>query len=226
MPISNPIFNVFGRSPIHPLQEHMNKAYECVKTLSPFFEQVLVKNWKQATQLQQKIDQLEDEADKLKIEIRLHLPKGLFLPVHRSDILELLHTQDAIANRAEDIAGLILGRQMQFPESIVEDFKTMLARSIEAAQQARKAIGELHELLESGFRGNEVKIVEKMIRVLDKIEDDTDDMQVTIRGKIFALENDLPPVHVMFLYKITEWVGDLADRSHRVGGQLQLLLAR
>jgi Protein of unknown function DUF47. len=30
----------------------------------------------------------------------------------------------------------------------------------------------------------------------------------------------------MFLYKILEWVGDLADQAERVGARLELMLAR
>ena len=46
------------------------------------------------------------------------------------------------------------------------------------------------------------------------------------RKILFRLEKDLPPVDVIFLYKIIDWIGDLADRASRVGGYLQLLLAR
>jgi uncharacterized protein Yka (UPF0111/DUF47 family) len=30
---------------------------------------------------------------------------------------------------------------------------------------------------------------------------------------------------VMFLYNIIDWVGDISNRAHDVGGRLQLLLA-
>jgi len=30
----------------------------------------------------------------------------------------------------------------------------------------------------------------------------------------------------MFLYKIIEWVGEIADQSQRVGGRLELMLAK
>jgi uncharacterized protein Yka (UPF0111/DUF47 family) len=30
----------------------------------------------------------------------------------------------------------------------------------------------------------------------------------------------------MFLYKIIDWIGDLADRAQQVGSRLELLLAR
>ena len=154
------------------------------------------------------------------------MPKGLFLPVPRSDVINLLLIQDRVANCAKDIAGIIIGRRMQVPPELADDMMSLLQRSIDASRQALKAINELDELLETGFSGNEVNVVEDMIVKLDQIEHDTDKMQITLRTKLFDLEKDLPPVDVMFLYKIIEWLGELADRAQKVGGQLQLLLAR
>ena len=65
-----------------------------------------------------------------------------------------------------------------------------------------------------------------MISKLDSIEEDTDSLQINIRRQLFAIENELNPIDVMFLYKIIEWVGDLADLAERVGSRLELMLAR
>ena len=51
-------------------------------------------------------------------------------------------------------------------------------------------------------------------------------MQIEVRRALFKLEKDLPPVDVMFLYQIIEWIGDVADRAERVGNRLEQLLAR
>lgn len=222
----NPIFNVFGRSPIKPLQKHMAKAHAAAHLLTTFFKATFTNDWEAALATQQKIDQIESEADHLKRDLRLHLPKGLFLPVPRADLLEILALQDRIANQAEDIAGLVLGRKMRIPAKIENLYMDFLARCLAATDQALKAINELDELLETGFRGNEVKLVEQMILELDKIEHDTDTLQIQVRQALFQIEDELPPVNVVFLYKIIEWTGDLADRSQMVGGQLHLLLAR
>jgi len=72
----------------------------------------------------------------------------------------------------------------------------------------------------------EVNLVEKMINQLDAIEDDTDSMQIVLRRDLLALESELNPVDVMFLYQIIDWVGDLADLAERVGARLEILLAR
>lgn len=220
------IFNVFGPSPIRHIEQHMRKTYLCAKQLSPFFEAVLKLDWQAAEIIKQKIVSLEKEADVIKRTLRLHLPTGLFLPVSRTDLLELLSAQDRIANKAEDIASLIVGRKMVIPVSLSSVFMPFLSRCLDAAKQACKAINELDELLESGFRGSEVKIVEDMIVMLDEIEQDSDEKLIEIRHHIFTLEKDLPPIGIIFLYKLVQWIGDLADHAQTVGGRLQILIAR
>ena len=220
------IFNMFGPSPIRPIEQHMRKTYLCAKQLNPFFEAVLKKDWETASSIKDKIVSIEKEADRIKRDLRLHLPTGLFLPVARTDLLELLSAQDRIANKAEDIASLIVSRQMVIPEAIAPIFIPFLNRCLDAAQQACKAINELDDLLESGFRGSEVKIVEAMIVKLDEIEHDSDEKLAEIRHRIFELEKDLPAIDIIFIYKLVQWIGDLADHAQTVGGRLQILIAR
>ncbi|AQZ94628.1 TIGR00153 family protein [Halopseudomonas phragmitis] len=223
---NNPFIKLFGRSPIGPMQQHIAKAHECAAQLVPFIEAVFADDWQAAEQVQQRIVQLEHEADKLKKDVRIHLPKSLFLPVPRSDLLELLSVQDKVANRAKDIAGLMLGRNMTIPATLQPAFLVFVQRSVDAAAQALKAMNELDELLETGFAGREVTLVEKLVIELEDIERDTDRMQVKLRAELFKLEKDMPPVDVMFLYQIIEWIGDVADRAERVGNRLELLMAR
>lgn len=220
------IFNMFGPSPIRPIEQHIRKAHQCAKQLYPFFEVVLKKDWKAAEDIKEKIIALEREADVIKRDLRLNLPTGLFLPVSRTDLLELLSAQDKIANKAEHIAELIVSRKMIIPESLVPSFMPFLDRCLDASKQACKAINELDELLETGFRGNEVKIVEEMIVTLDEIEHDSDERLSEVRHRIFEIESDLSAIDVMFLYKLVQWIGELAEHAQTVGARLQILIAR
>lgn len=225
MPLQTGILNMFARSPMRPLQHHMERAHGCAKLLLPFFALVMEENWDEAVKMRKQISNLEHEADELKMDFRLHLPKGLFLPVARHDLLELLTKQEFIANIAKDIAGIVIGRRMIIPPSLAELFLKYVQRSVDAVSQANKAINELDELLESGFRGKEVELVENLIRHLNKIETDTDHLQIHIREDVFDIEKELAPVDVMFLYKIIEWVGALADCAQQVGSRLRMLTA-
>lgn len=139
--------------------------------------------------------------------------------------MELMMAQDQIANRARDVSGLVLGRRMEIPASIQKDFLTYVSRNVDAAKKARKGIRELDELYESGFRGAEAELVESLVQEMDQIEDDTDVMQVKIRAKLFLIEDTLPPVNVMFLYRIIELTGDIADVADRIGRRIQVLLS-
>ena len=43
---------------------------------------------------------------------------------------------------------------------------------------------------------------------------------------VFEIENDLPPIEVMFIYQTIDWAGALADLAQRVGSRFELMLAR
>ena len=222
----NPIIKLFGPSPVRPLQQHMAKVVECAQELLPLLEAVIARDLSAVDAAQEKIAMLENEADDLKKELRLNLPRTLFLPVERRDLLEVLTMQDKVANRAKDIAGLIRGRKMSLPDELGARYLDFVKRCIDACAQAQKAISELDELVETGFRGSEVELVQEIITELDRIEKDTDKIQVEVRTSLFDIERNLPPIDVMFLYRLIDWTGDLGDRAQRVGSRLQLMLAK
>ncbi len=222
----NTILGVFAKSPLKPLEKHIRKVTECAEILPEFFESSNNADWIKAEKLRKKISKAEKEADAMKRAIRMEMPGGIFMPVERTDVLELVSQQDKIANISKDIAGRILGRQIVIPEDITKKFNEYLARSIDAINKSAAAINELDDLLETGFRGREVKRVDKLLGQLASIEDDTDSMQIALRQAIMGFEDDMNPIDVIFLYQIVEWVGDLADTAERVGARLEIMLAR
>ena len=215
---------IFGSSPVRPLEKHAGIVHKCARQLGDFFDAVSRGDWEKAAESRAQIERLEHEADDVKKEIRLHLPKSLFMPVPREDLLELLLVQDKIANRAKDVSGLVMGRQLELPAAIADEFLEFVARCIDATKQARKSVRELDELFTTGFRGAEVDLVTDMIEELDQIETDTDDREAKLRGSLFAVESGLDPVNVIFLYQVIGRIGEIADMAERVGRRLELLL--
>ncbi|WP_415884985.1 TIGR00153 family protein [Neptuniibacter sp. PT8_73] len=223
---STPFLQMFARSPFKPMQDHIAKAQECAVELIPFIDAVIADDWNEAEKVQARIAVLEGEADAMKKEIRQNLPKSIFLPVPRTDLLEVVRMQDKIANRAKDIAGIMLGRQMKVPTEMQQDMKDYVRVALQTSEQALTALKELDELVNSGFGGHEIDVIEKMLEKLDALEHNTDEHERAIRLKLFSIEKELPPVDVMFLYQVISSIGDLADRAQQVGSRLQLLVAR
>ena len=220
------ISRIFGRSPVEPLQKHFTKVAKCARKLPKFIQATFAEDWEQAEQLREKIVLLEHAADDLKRELRLNLPGSLFMPVNRTDVLEMISMQDRIANRTKDISGLIIGRHLVMPEAVQAAYLALLKRSIDAVEQARRAVQELDDLFQSGFRGAGADHVVHMTDELSDIEDDSDALQITLRGQLFQIESEIPPVSVMFMYRIFDLTGDLGNIAQRVGSRLHLMIAR
>lgn len=223
--MANMLANIFGSSPVQPLEKHIDISYCCAKQLRAFFRAVVKDDWDTATSVRSEIERLEHEADDLKKAIRLSLPKSLFMPVPRQDLLELLLVQDKIANRTKDVSGIVIGRRMQIPAEIAEQFLDFVDRNVDAAKQARKSVRELDDLFTVGFRGAEVDLVTALIEELDRIETDTDDKQAALRAALFKIEKDMGPIDAVFMYKVIELTGEIADMAERVGRRLELLLS-
>ncbi len=224
---NSPIFSrLFGRSPIAPMQQHMKISSECVAKLPDYFGAVFQEDWEAVQQYYDEIGELEDRADGIKREIRINLPKSLFLPVSRSDLLELLHLQDKIPNRAKDIAGLVLGRKMAMPQPIHEVLREYIKLSVTATEYALSAMEELDELLVAGFSGREILSIEKLLGSLGDVEHESDVKQREVRSKLMAVEMEMNPIDAMFIYRVIDWIGDLADDSQTVGNRMLYLIAR
>ncbi len=225
MSTGDAFLKLFSRSPIGPIQAHMQEANQCAQLLPSFIEAANQQDWTLATSLREDINTSEEKADQLKIDLRSHLPAKLLLPIPRMDLLQLISTQDKIANLTKDISGIMIGRKMVIPTQLASDFSAYVKNSCAASEQAKCAIDDLDVLLESGFKGKAADLIDSMISELNKLEKENDDLQIRVRQALFAIENELSPVDVVFLYKIITWVGDIADSAQNIGSKLKMMVA-
>ncbi len=219
------ILDLFAKSPFKPMQEHMNVVLRCVKEGVPLLEALCAGDEAAVRAAWERIDALEGEADRLKNDLRAHLPKRLMLPVDRRDLLEILDLQDSIADKLQDVAGLLLDRKMPVPASMAPKLME-LARSAErTCEQSAVAIASLDELVEIGFRGREADRVAERIERIGALEGETDRLETELLRELFRLEDEMSAVSVMLWYQIIGWIGNIADNAEKVGNRLRLLIA-
>ena len=218
------IGNLFGRSPIRPMQEHMAAAVECAREVAPLIEAMVSGDLAALSVQRGKIDELEHKADSIKNEIRSHLPQRLFLAMDRRDMLDILDFQDSIADVAQDVAELADLRGMQVPEGLCDPLRSPTSRVIATCEQADRAINQLGELVETGFGRHEVGRVEEMLGELARLESETDDLAQTAMRALFEIEDELG-VGTVFWYQLIGWIADMADYAERVGNRIRLLIA-
>jgi predicted phosphate transport protein (TIGR00153 family) len=225
MRTTNPLANLLGSSPFKPIQAQMRLVDACVSEIPALFDALIDKNEQALKEQVDKIVAKEKEANELKHNMRAQMPKSLFMPVDRNDLLGMLEMQDTIANTSKHIAGLMTERSMEVPEGLADSLREFVKACVETCNHSRKIVEELDELIEAGFRGREADTVQTMVAKLNQMEADTDSKGYALKQQLFALEDQLSPVSVMMWYQILQWIGELADEAEDVGEHVSLMVA-
>lgn len=218
------IAKVFGRSPFIPLQMHMDKVTECVDCISVIFEHYRNHDMDAVRELSAKISELEHEADLIKHDIRNNLPRGLFMPVDRSNLIRILSIQDSISNRAEDISVLLTFKQAGVFEGFEQDFDAFLKTSLETFRLTRDIINQLDELVETGFGGVEARGVREMVDQVALKEHETDVSQRELLRSLLANEASITYGDFFMWTRITRQVANIADRSENLAVEIRTTL--
>ncbi len=219
------ILDLFAKSPIKPLQEHMDTVLSCARELVPLCHALAAGSHSEVAAVERRIDEAEGRADRLKNDLRAHLPRRLLLPVDRRDLLEILDLQDSIADTVQDVAQLLVQREMPVPDSMRQMLNDLAGAVVRACEQTDELINSLDELVETGFRGRQADRVEHMINELGRLEGAADELEAGLQRAVFDLESSESAVTVMLWYQLVGWIGDVADCAEKVGNRLRLLIA-
>jgi hypothetical protein len=156
------ILSMFAKSPFKPLVSHIDKVNECVSQIVPLFEAYKSGDYIKVEKISQQIEKAEHKADKIKDNIRQHLPQSIFLPVDKRDFMHLLSAQDDIADAVEDLTVIMRLKDIEIPEELLEPLMDLVQHVVDIANAACSMIRELEDLLESSFGGAEAEKIEKM----------------------------------------------------------------
>ena len=223
MAVKPALNELFGSSPLSLIERHAQASLDCVKQLVIYFEAAQRGDWKKAEKVQEEIVRLEEVADDIKMEVRMNLPRGLWMSVSRADLLDLVRIQDAMANETKDIAGLSLGRNLAFPETLNPSLFKYLGIVIQAAEKAIEVVAETRQLSRSAFGARQVKIITSKCVQVEKLERRSDKSQQKIRANLRACEEKIAPVDVIFLYQLLSQIGEVADHAEKVAHRAQII---
>jgi uncharacterized protein len=218
------IGRLFGRSPFVPLQAHMEKVAACVEMVPTVLDAFQRGDAGQVEAIAAEISKLEHQADLVKNDIRNNLPKGLFMPVDRANILEILSIQDTLADRAENIGVLLTLKQARQPDELKEKLKSFLDKNMEAFNQARRVIGELDELLETGFGGAEAERVKRLVEKVALTEHEADLIQRDLLKALYVHEEELSHGDFNLWMRLVRELASLSNQSERLANRVRMTL--
>jgi hypothetical protein len=220
------IAELFGRAPFGPLVEHAKKAHECVRRLKPLTEAFIREDYEEVHRLQDEISRLEYEADRTKQEIREHLPRRVSLPVAREDFHDLLHRQDRVADRAEDLAVILILRQTKLHPDLIEEFRQFVDQVLKVGETLMAAAEQLETLAAASFGGAEARLVLEKLSGLNEEEWKADRMQRRLAQHIYRLEEQLDPVTILFYDKMLGALSAIADAAENTGESIRQMIVK
>jgi predicted phosphate transport protein (TIGR00153 family) len=218
------IAKLFGQSPFVPLKAHMEKVSRCVDKVPVMFQALSRGDQAEVERLANEISTLEHEADQVKHDIQDHLPKSLFLAVDRERLLEILSTQDNLADKCENIGVLLTLKQLTLPQWLAQDFNAYLEKNLQAFHGANAIIQELDQLLETGFGGQEAEKVLAMVHAVAVAEHEVDLLQRQLLRLLLQHENDLTIGDFFLWQRLFMQVSDISDLSERLANRVRRTL--
>ena len=216
---------MFAKSPFKPLVSHIDKVNECVNQIKPLFDAFLSSDYEKVESIAKQISKVEYKADKIKDDIRQHLPQSIFLPVDKRDFMHLLSAQDDIADAVEDLAVLMRIKNINIPNALSQPLMELVDYVVTLANDACGMIRELDDLLEASFGGAEAEKVEKMASDLGVAEYEADKMQFLLAQKLFSL-SDISAADLFLLNELIKKLGGVADQSEKIGKTLRVFISR
>lgn len=218
------IARLFGKSPFAPLQTHINKVASCIDKLTTLVGVLGNSDMSTIEKLSKELSELEHEADLTKNDIRNHLPKSIFLPIDRSQFLEILSVQDSIADRAEEVGLLLTLRKLDNYQEFSKDFNELYHLTLETFTSSLKIMHEVEELLESAFGGVEAEKVKAMVETTAYKEHRATLAKHTLLKQIFASSTNLSPPAFYLWMKVIEGISNISGSSERLANRIRMIL--
>jgi len=216
--------NLFRRSPFENTFKHAAKVARC----GPLFVEAVEAYFKgdhvRFEFLKEEIRDIEAEADRLKRNIRAHLPASVLMPVEKSVFFWFLREADKVVDCIKNALYWMSYYHLNVPEDIVKNY-LMLAKEVgDYLGFLPEMVQRAHTYFTSRMEQDR-EAVKDVIREIRFREQESDDLEKTLLIRVCADES-IPPKTVFFMIRLVETTGDVADHLENSADMMRIMIAR
>ncbi|MFO7992139.1 MAG: TIGR00153 family protein [Thermoplasmata archaeon] len=212
----------FFKSPFDGLCQHSRIIKKAIAELKKGVKLYTEGKFEEAEESFEKVSKLEHEADKIKLNIREHLPTFIFMPITRDDFLTLLREADSILDHAEDVGVLLPMREEKIPEFIREDFIRFSKKIFQSVERFEELMDTFSNLLESSFGKKSTDEARALQREISHTEYEADKIEKEIAKQLFNY--DEKPLTAIHLLKVLDRMDSIADHAENVADMIDTIL--
>ena len=218
------LFSLFRESPFEKLQEHAEKVQAGGELFRTAIKCYIESDCVEFEELHMKVTTLESEADRIKQNIRAHLPKGVLLPVDKFQFLWYLREADKVLDAMQDALHWLSYRTTLVPEPLVDDFLLMVDKAVEVIDQLPPMVSGAVQYFRN-FSRKERDKVKDVIRDLRHKEFESDQIERKLKSDVFTL-TVADPSTTFHLIRTIEYIGEISDHAENAGDMMRAMIAR
>lgn len=213
------------KSPVELLREHAQTTKKASEFILPALEAFLSENAETLSTISKKVDQLERNADDLKVKIRESYSKLKFVYFDRVDVLTILQQEDAVIDAIDDFTKYVMLNTLESPldEQMTNLFFQLARETSRAIDVMFKSVEGLILVVESSFSPNSIQEEEKEALEVEDLEASTDKTSIEIGKYLFSAKNSIHPVDIFFLEKVVRLLARIADHAENVVERIRMI---
>jgi len=213
------------KSPVELLREHAQTTKKASEFILPTLEAFLSENTEALSTISKRVDQLERNADDLKVQIRESYSKLKFVYFDRVDVLTILQQEDAVIDAIDDFAKYVMLNTLEKPldKELANLLFQLAGEASRAIDVMFKSVEGLILVVESSFSPKSLQDEEKEALEVEDLEASTDKTSIEIGKRLFSMKNSIHPVDLFFLEKVVRLLARIADHAENVVERIRMI---
>jgi hypothetical protein len=216
--------SLFRRSPFENTFKHAVKVAQC----GPLFVEAVQAYFKPDRHkfefLKEEIRDLEAEADRLKRNIRAHLPVSILMPVEKSVFFTFLREADKVVDCVKNSLYWMSYCDLVLPLEIQRDYILLVKEVGDYLGFLPEMVLRAHTYFKSRMEQDRVA-VKDIIREIRFREKESDDLEKTLFIRLCA-DQSIPPRTYFLMIRLVETTGDIADHLENAADMMRAMIAR
>lgn len=205
------------------LLRHARLVIECMDRLPLALEAYLKKDKPHLEEIIKHIVEIEKEADKIKTNIRGHLPRGIILPVEKFELFLYLKEQDAVADYAEAILNWLSFKDIVLNEKMAQQLEALLNQSLEPLKYIEEMITTSADFLinwneESRSRAKELI---RQIRYQEFLTE-----ELSNQTKKLAFQEIKDPIELFFVLELIDLICEISHHAENAADLMRTMIAK
>ena len=220
----NPLLNMIKRSPFENTLKHSLKVAMCgpvfVKAVQAYFHG----ESDQFELLKEEIRDIEAEADKIKRNVRSHLPPSILMPVEKSVFFSFLREADKVVDCIKDALYWMSYYKLSIPEDIQKDYLVLVREVGDYLGFLPEMVLRAHTFFQTRMESDR-QAVKDVIGEIRFREKESDDLEKTMYIRLCA-DEDMDPKTFFLMVRLVETTGNIADHLENSGDMIRIMIAR